>query len=157
MNRKKPKGLAIQGGGGAASDMSVSNGGKEVRVNKRDTLLHQLENLEIGVEYKLELKAEDLEVISELGSGNGGTVSKVIHKATKTVMARKVNIPYIRNLLLTYKSEYILFFPSNLEVSSLILFLHLPVLAFPLFCNLSINLSARPVQSRNQALIRLLY
>jgi hypothetical protein len=41
------------------------------------------DTLEIGVEFQLDLKAEDLIVLRELGSGNGGTVSKVI-------MARKV-------------------------------------------------------------------
>lgn len=46
--------------------------------------------LEIGIEYKLDLKREDLEVLKELGSGNGGTVSKVRHIATGTIMARKV-------------------------------------------------------------------
>ncbi|CRK48751.1 hypothetical protein BN1723_020639, partial [Verticillium longisporum] len=42
------------------------------------------------IEYKLDLKQEDLEVLKELGSGNGGTVSKVRHVLTGTVMARKV-------------------------------------------------------------------
>jgi mitogen-activated protein kinase kinase len=80
MKRNKPKGLAITGQ--PVSDLSTAN--------KRDTLVHQLSNLEIGVEFKLDLRAEDLEVIKELGHGNGGTVSKVIHKATEMVMARKV-------------------------------------------------------------------
>ncbi|KAJ4352782.1 MAP kinase kinase (MEK) [Ascochyta clinopodiicola] len=48
------------------------------------------ETLEIGVEFQLDLKAEDLIVLRELGSGNGGTVSKVQHAATKVIMARKV-------------------------------------------------------------------
>ena len=48
------------------------------------------EQLEIGIEYKLDLRPEDLEVIKELGSGNGGTVSKVKHITTGTTMARKV-------------------------------------------------------------------
>lgn len=48
------------------------------------------QQLEIGIEYKLDLKKDDLEVIKELGSGNGGTVSKVRHRATGTIMARKV-------------------------------------------------------------------
>jgi len=92
MKRKNKMGLAIGGPPAAPSTgMSLSNGGREIRVNKRDTLVHQLSNLEIGVEFKLDLRAEDLEVIHELGAGNGGTVSKVIHKATKTVMARKVS------------------------------------------------------------------
>ena len=46
--------------------------------------------LEIGVEFKLDFRNEDLIVLRELGAGNGGTVSKVMHAATKNVMARKV-------------------------------------------------------------------
>ncbi|PHH89422.1 hypothetical protein CDD83_6075 [Cordyceps sp. RAO-2017] len=46
--------------------------------------------LEIGIEYKLDLRPEDLEILKELGSGNGGTVNKVKHLTTGTVMARKV-------------------------------------------------------------------
>ncbi|KAF4304942.1 hypothetical protein GTA08_BOTSDO06854 [Botryosphaeria dothidea] len=46
--------------------------------------------LEIGVEFRLDLRAEDLIVIRELGHGNGGTVSKVQHAATKAIMARKI-------------------------------------------------------------------
>jgi mitogen-activated protein kinase kinase len=46
--------------------------------------------LEIGVEFKLDLRAEDLEVVNELGAGNGGTVSKVRHIPTGAIMARKV-------------------------------------------------------------------
>ncbi|KFH45823.1 Dual specificity protein kinase-like protein [Hapsidospora chrysogenum ATCC 11550] len=48
------------------------------------------EQLEIGIEYKLDLRPEDLEFIKELGSGNGGTVSKVKHITTGTTMARKI-------------------------------------------------------------------
>ncbi|KAL2262411.1 hypothetical protein VTK26DRAFT_1405 [Humicola hyalothermophila] len=46
--------------------------------------------LEIGIEFNLDLKPEDLEIIKELGAGNGGTVSKVRHIPTNTVMARKI-------------------------------------------------------------------
>lgn len=49
------------------------------------------DTLEIGVEFKLDLRSEDLTVIKELGAGNGGTVSKVMHVTTKVVMARKVS------------------------------------------------------------------
>ncbi|KAG8865196.1 MAP kinase kinase (MEK) [Tulasnella sp. 330] len=38
----------------------------------------------------LDLRREDLMPISELGQGNGGTVSKVMHLPTKTIMAKKV-------------------------------------------------------------------
>ena len=48
--------------------------------------------LEIGVEFKLDLRNEDLIVLRELGAGNGGTVSKVQHTATKVIMAKKVSI-----------------------------------------------------------------
>lgn len=53
--------------------------------------------LEIGIEYKLDLKREDLEVLKDLGHGNGGTVSKVRHMATGTVMARKVEMLALLN------------------------------------------------------------
>lgn len=58
--------------------------------NEIDELAGRTQQLEIGIEYKLDLKREDLEVLKELGSGNGGTVSKVRHIATGTIMARKV-------------------------------------------------------------------
>ena len=48
------------------------------------------DTLEIGLEFKLDLKSEDLIVLKELGAGNGGTVSKVMHASTKVVMAKKV-------------------------------------------------------------------
>ncbi|GAA5901298.1 uncharacterized protein JCM6883_000169 [Sporobolomyces salmoneus] len=53
-------------------------------------LSDRLADLELGVEFKLDLRNEDLQVISELGCGNGGTVSKALHVPTKVVMAKKV-------------------------------------------------------------------
>ena len=50
-----------------------------------------LDTLEIGVEFDLDLKKDDFTIIKELGAGNGGTVSKVMHPATKIIMARKVH------------------------------------------------------------------
>ena len=49
------------------------------------------DTLEIGMEFRLDLRSEDLIVLRELGAGNGGTVSKVQHAATKVIMARKVS------------------------------------------------------------------
>ncbi len=63
-----------------------------------DELVGRTQQLEIGIEYKLDLKREDLEVLKELGSGNGGTVSKVRHIATGTIMARKVQTELISYL-----------------------------------------------------------
>lgn len=37
-----------------------------------------------------ELVADDFEKISDLGAGNGGVVTKVLHKPTGLIMARKV-------------------------------------------------------------------
>lgn len=56
-----------------------------------NTLTEQLKNLELGVEYKLDLKNEDLQMLSELGSGNGGTVTKVLHEKSGRIMAKKVS------------------------------------------------------------------
>lgn len=53
-------------------------------------LNEQLASLELGVEFRIDLRNEDLEVLDELGSGNGGTVSRVLHVPTKAVMAKKV-------------------------------------------------------------------
>jgi hypothetical protein len=88
MKRKNLKGLALSAPppkpAPSAGDAQVPGGvGND---DKQDTL-------EIGVEFQLDLKAEDLIVLRELGSGNGGTVSKVQHAATKVVMARKVSGP----------------------------------------------------------------
>ncbi|KAF1965152.1 MAP kinase [Bimuria novae-zelandiae CBS 107.79] len=86
MKRKNVKGLALSAPPAkptpSAGDAQAP-GGLGNDENRQDTL-------EIGVEFRLDLKAEDLIVLRELGSGNGGTVSKVQHAATKVVMARKI-------------------------------------------------------------------
>ncbi|GJN94299.1 hypothetical protein Rhopal_007373-T1 [Rhodotorula paludigena] len=53
-------------------------------------LSEQLATLELGVEFKLDLRNEDLDVLEELGCGNGGTVSRALHVPTKAIMAKKV-------------------------------------------------------------------
>ncbi|CAG8771753.1 13017_t:CDS:1, partial [Ambispora leptoticha] len=52
-------------------------------------LTERFSDLEIGLEFNLELRAEDLKFLNELGAGNGGTVSKVMHVTTKKIMAKK--------------------------------------------------------------------
>ncbi|KAI9285177.1 kinase-like domain-containing protein [Umbelopsis sp. AD052] len=49
----------------------------------------RLSDLEIGLELRLDLRSEDFSELDELGRGNGGTVCKVLHVRTKTVMAKK--------------------------------------------------------------------
>lgn len=88
LKRKNVKGLALNKPPPrpAAPPETSQQVGSEM-----DDLAGRTQQLEIGIEYKLDLKREDLEVMKELGSGNGGTVSKVKHIATGTIMARKVS------------------------------------------------------------------
>lgn len=72
-----------------AASTSGSRGGGSLG-GYRDRLDEQLATLEVGVEFKLDLRNEDLQVLCELGSGNGGTVSKALHVPTKAIMAKKV-------------------------------------------------------------------
>jgi mitogen-activated protein kinase kinase len=85
MKRKNVKGLALSAPAPPPAQPTTPDGqgDKGAERGRADTL-------EIGVEFKLDLKSEDLQVIKELGAGNGGTVSKVMHTATKVVMARKI-------------------------------------------------------------------
>jgi mitogen-activated protein kinase kinase len=88
LKRKNVKGLALAAPAPRAvapSDEDQQIPGGNMSKNTQHTA-----QLEIGIEYKLDLKREDLEVLKDLGHGNGGTVSKVRHMATGTIMARKV-------------------------------------------------------------------
>ncbi|KAG0332749.1 MAP kinase kinase (MEK), partial [Podila humilis] len=69
----------------AASTQSGGGGTNERAYSRREPL----PDLELGVEFKLDLRSEDLQTLEELGAGNGGTVSRVIHLPTKSIMARK--------------------------------------------------------------------
>lgn len=91
LKRKNVKGLALAPRKvEPESDVQMPGGDGE---NAKNTA-----QLEIGIEYKLDLKREDLEVLKDLGHGNGGTVSKVRHMATGTIMARKVHLTqFLRN------------------------------------------------------------
>ena len=84
LKRKNVKGLSLGGKGGPPPRAQPPPAQKD------DDLANQFSTLEIGVEFKLDLKAEDLIVMRELGAGNGGTVSKVRHAATNRIMAKKV-------------------------------------------------------------------
>jgi mitogen-activated protein kinase kinase len=88
LKRKNVKGLALNKPPAKSAAPAESN--DQGRGAEIDELAGRTAQLEIGIEYKLDLKREDLEVLKELGSGNGGTVSKVRHIATGTIMARKV-------------------------------------------------------------------
>lgn len=53
-------------------------------------------DLELGVEFNLDLRNEDLLVLNELGAGNGGTVERVKHVPTGFIMAKKVSSMSVR-------------------------------------------------------------
>ncbi|BFZ57445.1 MAP kinase kinase (MEK) [Savitreella phatthalungensis] len=107
MKRKNLKGLSLPGKStvpsststpttldGTATASIASNGSYAIDAvsdaRQDANLSTRFNNLEIGIEFKVNIRAEDLKVISELGFGNGGTVSKVMHIPTRTIMARKV-------------------------------------------------------------------
>lgn len=91
MKRKNVKGLALTPAAPKPPPTAETSGaGPGGRRDSKD------EQLEIGIEYKLDLRPEDLEIVKELGSGNGGTVSKVKHLTTGTVMARKASPSFPR-------------------------------------------------------------
>ncbi|KAH6655647.1 kinase-like domain-containing protein [Truncatella angustata] len=91
MKRKNVKGLALTPAAPKApptSNAPLQVGGWGTGGSKHEE--GGDEKLEIGIEFNLSLKQEDIEIIKELGSGNGGTVSKIKHLPTGTTMARKV-------------------------------------------------------------------
>ena len=81
--KQKPK-LNIKPGAGA------SVAGQEVE-SPSSILAPQLADLSIPKSLSLDLKGSDISTIMELGSGTGGTVSKVNYIPTNTIMARKVS------------------------------------------------------------------
>lgn len=88
LKRKNVKGLALNSAPKPVSnpsdgDAQIPGGIGNLDGNRTDTL-------EIGLEFRLDLRSEDLVPLKELGAGNGGTVSKVMHASTKVIMARKV-------------------------------------------------------------------
>ena len=87
LKRKNVKGLALSA---PQPKPTPSDGDSQIPGAIGNLESNRDDTLEIGVEFKLDLRSEDLIVIKELGAGNGGTVSKVMHATTKVVMARKV-------------------------------------------------------------------
>jgi mitogen-activated protein kinase kinase len=91
LKRKNVKGLALSAP--PAKSSNPSEGDSQIPGALGNTDSNRTDTLEIGLEFKLDLRSEDLVVLKELGAGNGGTVSKVMHAGTKVVMARKVCSP----------------------------------------------------------------
>ncbi|PPR05036.1 hypothetical protein CVT24_010182 [Panaeolus cyanescens] len=53
-------------------------------------LSNTLASLDMNAGMKYDLRTEDLKDLQELGQGNGGSVKKVEHVPTKTIMAKKI-------------------------------------------------------------------
>lgn len=85
LKRKNVKGLALKPTPKPVSKQSEGDAQGFGTLNGSRT-----DTLEIGLEFRLDLRSEDLIPLKELGAGNGGTVSKVMHATTKVVMARKI-------------------------------------------------------------------
>lgn len=68
-------------------------GAKASDQNSPTFLAAKLQDLAIPENLKLDLKVEHFSTLAELGMGNGGTVSKVLHTPSNQIMARKV--PFI--------------------------------------------------------------
>ncbi|KAL8283210.1 hypothetical protein RQP46_005988 [Phenoliferia psychrophenolica] len=85
-----PSPLLPLSAGQASYSGSSSASSRSRRSSYHNKLSEQLATLELGVEFKLDLRSEDLTVLDELGCGNGGTVSRCLHVPTKAIMAKKV-------------------------------------------------------------------
>lgn len=83
MKRKNVKGLALS----APPKTPEPSAQDSLRGNQDGS---KGDTLDIGVEFRPEWRTEDLEVVKDLGAGNGGTVSKVRHKGFNITMARKI-------------------------------------------------------------------
>ncbi|KZT12116.1 kinase [Laetiporus sulphureus 93-53] len=96
MTLKAPKigtsGITAESGEQPAVDSSISTaaGASSKRMTYHSTLSSTLANLELNSQTKYDLRNEDLEDLQELGQGNGGSVKKVRHSPTGTIMAKKI-------------------------------------------------------------------
>jgi mitogen-activated protein kinase kinase len=85
--------LTVQNGSNSAPN--TASPGVTKRNTYHATLSSTLANLDMNAEIKFDLRNEDLKDLQELGQGNGGSVKKVEHIPTGTMMAKKVRRPEI--------------------------------------------------------------
>jgi hypothetical protein len=88
---------------------------KSAKEEAYDQLYQNLNDLEIGLELRLDLREEDIENIKELGAGNGGTVYQVMHVPSKTIMAKKVRIRFFFIYIFSHVYSHITFRPFILN------------------------------------------
>ncbi|XP_032829743.1 dual specificity mitogen-activated protein kinase kinase 1-like [Petromyzon marinus] len=100
MPKKKPEPLQITHTVGDCAPMGNPTTSTEANLEELQKKLEELEldeqqkkRLEAFLTQKQkvgELKDDDFEKLSELGAGNGGVVTKVLHKPSALIMARKL-------------------------------------------------------------------
>ncbi|KAF8843333.1 Pkinase-domain-containing protein [Paxillus ammoniavirescens] len=75
---------------GGPTSAPVTGSASTRRNTYHTTLSNTLANLDMNAETRYDLRNEDLKDLQELGQGNGGSVKKVEHVPTKTIMAKKI-------------------------------------------------------------------
>ena len=83
-------GLLSVAPGPTSAPASANTSTNMKRMTYHTTLSNTLANLDLNAEVKYDLRDEDLKDLNELGQGNGGSVKKVEHVPTHTIMAKKV-------------------------------------------------------------------
>lgn len=81
--------LTVNNGPSSAPSTASASASVRRSTYHRD-LSNTLANLDMNAEVKFDLRNEDLKDLQELGQGNGGSVKKVEHTPTNTIMAKKV-------------------------------------------------------------------
>jgi mitogen-activated protein kinase kinase len=83
-------GLLSVAPGSTSAPASANTSTNMKRMTYHTTLSNTLANLDMNAEVKYDLRDEDLKDLNELGQGNGGSVKKVEHVPTHTIMAKKI-------------------------------------------------------------------
>ncbi|KAI0269950.1 kinase [Gloeopeniophorella convolvens] len=83
-------GLLAVTAGPTSAPASAAASASAKRMTYHTTLSNTLANLDMNAETKYDLRDEDLKDLHELGQGNGGSVKKVEHVPTHTIMAKKI-------------------------------------------------------------------
>ncbi|KAJ1914877.1 MAP kinase kinase (MEK) [Mycoemilia scoparia] len=87
---KTPSNMAIPSDAAGLGSIGLDTaGGATFLYEKQGYTNAAVASLEIGVEFRLDLRSEDLQHLQEMGSGASGMVNQVLHIPTKTIMAMK--------------------------------------------------------------------
>ena len=78
--------------GASATNSPATSNSVSKRMTYHTHLSHTLANLDSKAETRFDLKNDDLKELQELGQGNGGSVKKVEHLPSGTIMAKKVRL-----------------------------------------------------------------